>query len=88
MLQFIAVVAWYAVKSKEQELKLDLLKVTWLQWVAFFALVFLGQVIAAYLPVGIFMTGRRTTPHLAQCLAQNLAILSCDRHGSLRSHEA
>ncbi|KAK9903233.1 hypothetical protein WJX75_000389 [Coccomyxa subellipsoidea] len=45
VLQFTAVVAWYTVKSKEQGLKLDLLEVTWLQWGAFFALVFLGQVL-------------------------------------------
>lgn len=44
VLQFTAVVAWYTVKSKEQRVKLDLLEVTWLQWGAFFALVFLGQV--------------------------------------------
>lgn len=44
VLQFTAVVAWYTVKSEEQGLKLDLLEVTWLQWGAFFALVFLGQV--------------------------------------------
>lgn len=35
---------WYVVKSREQGLKLDLLRVTWLQWGLFFGLVFLGQV--------------------------------------------
>ncbi|CAL8465565.1 g5101 [Coccomyxa elongata] len=44
-LQFSAVVGWYVVKSREQGLKLDLLKVTWLQWGLFFGLVFLGQVL-------------------------------------------
>lgn len=31
-------------KSRDYALKLDLLKVSWTQWTAFFALVFVGQV--------------------------------------------
>lgn len=44
VLQVVTVVYWYSVKSHQQGLKLDLLKVPMGQWGAFFLLVFLGQV--------------------------------------------
>ena len=44
VLQALAFFEWYSVKSREEGLKLDLLKVPMGQWGAFFLLVFLGQV--------------------------------------------
>ena len=44
VLQALAFFEWYSVKSREEGLKLDLLKVPIGQWGAFFLLVFLGQV--------------------------------------------
>ena len=44
VLQALAVFEWYSVKSSQEGLKLDLLKVPMGQWGAFFLLVFLGQV--------------------------------------------
>ena len=44
VLQVLAVFEWYSVKSQQEGLKLDLVKVPLGQWGAFFLCVFLGQV--------------------------------------------
>ena len=44
VLQVLAVSEWYSVKSQQEGLKLDLLKVPLGQWGAFFLCVFFGQV--------------------------------------------
>ena len=44
VVQVLAVFEWYSVKSQQEGLNLDLLKVPMGQWGAFFLLVFLGQV--------------------------------------------
>lgn len=44
VVQALAFFEWYSVKSQQEGLKLDLLRVPIGQWGAFFLLVFLGQV--------------------------------------------
>ena len=44
VVQVLAVFEWYSLKSQQEGLNLDLLKVPMGQWGAFFLLVFLGQV--------------------------------------------
>jgi hypothetical protein len=47
VLQFGTLMYWYAEKSKEQGIKLDLTQIHLLRWGAFFLLVFLGQVLSS-----------------------------------------
>ncbi len=48
VLQVLAVFEWYSMKSQQEGLKLDLIKVPLGQWGAFFLCVFLGQVRGSY----------------------------------------